>query len=75
MRKEKGRVRLRWLDDRELDLWNMGAKRRRTRALDTTAWAAFVRKARPKLKGCTAEKAEEEAEEEEEEEEGGGGGG
>jgi hypothetical protein len=46
-----------------------GCERRRTRALDTTSWAVFVRKARPKLKGCTAEKALEETEEEEEEEE------
>jgi hypothetical protein len=49
--KEKGRPRLRWMDDVELDLRNMAVKRWRRRALDRTEGAAVMREAKLKLKG------------------------
>jgi len=45
------RPRLRWMDDVESHLKNMGVKRWRTRALDSTEWASVVRTAKAKLKG------------------------
>jgi len=48
-RKNKGRPRLRWMDDVELDLRNMGETKWRTRVLDTTQWAPVVREAKAKL--------------------------
>ena len=49
--KEKGRPRLRWMDDVELDLRNMAVKRWRGRALDRTEGTAVMREAKVKLKG------------------------
>ena len=48
--RKKGRIRLRWLDDIESDLRNMGVKRR-TRALERTAWPSLVREAKATIKG------------------------
>jgi hypothetical protein len=53
-RKKEGRPRWRCMDDVELDLRNMGAKRWRTRVLDRTERASVVRAATAKLKGCSA---------------------
>jgi len=39
------------MDDVESHLKNMGVKRWRTRALDSTEWASVVRTAKAKLKG------------------------
>jgi hypothetical protein len=47
------------MDDVELDLRNMGAKRWRTRVLNRTERACVVRAATAKLKGCSANEEEE----------------
>jgi hypothetical protein len=39
------------VDDGELDLINMGVKRWRVRAVDTTEWSSVVREAKAELKG------------------------
>jgi len=43
--------KVRWMDDVELDLMNMGVKRRRTRTLDRVEWHLSKRKTRLHLKG------------------------
>ena len=48
-RRNKGRTRLRWMDDVELDLRNMGVTKRRTGVLDRTQWAPVVGEAKTKL--------------------------
>jgi hypothetical protein len=50
-REKEGGPRLRWIDDVETDLRNLGVKRWRSSALDGTEWASIVRKAKAKLKG------------------------
>jgi hypothetical protein len=49
--RKTGRPRLRWMDDVELDLKNMGMKRQRTGALDRIEWASLMREAKAKIKG------------------------
>jgi hypothetical protein len=49
--RKKGRPRLRWMDDVELDFEEYGCKRWRTRALDRTEWASVMREAKAKLTG------------------------
>jgi len=48
-RRKKGKPRLRWMNDVELDLRNIGVTKWRTRVLDRTKWAPVVRKAKTKL--------------------------
>jgi hypothetical protein len=50
-RRGRGRPRLRWIDDVEDDLRNMGIKRWRIRALDRAEWASIIKEAKTKLKG------------------------
>jgi hypothetical protein len=50
-RRKTGRPGLRWMDDVELDLKNMGMKRQRTGALDRIEWASVMREAKAKIKG------------------------
>jgi hypothetical protein len=50
-RRGRGRPRLKWIDDVEDDLRNMGMKRR-IKALDRVEWASIIKKeAKAKLKG------------------------
>jgi hypothetical protein len=50
-RRGRGRPRLRWINDVEDDLWKLGVKRWRTKALDRVEWASIIREAKAKLKG------------------------
>jgi hypothetical protein len=45
------RPRLRWMDDIEMDLRNMGEKIWRTKALHRTEWKSVVTEAKVKRKG------------------------
>jgi hypothetical protein len=45
----RGRPRLRWVDNMEEDLWSVGVKRWRKRALDRREWATIVKEANAKL--------------------------
>jgi hypothetical protein len=47
----RGRPRLRWFDDVEDDLRNMGIKRWRIKALDRVEWASLIKETKAKLKG------------------------
>jgi hypothetical protein len=49
-RRGRGRPRLRWINGVEDDLWKLGAKRWRTKALDRVEWASIIREAKEKLK-------------------------
>jgi len=42
---KKGRPRLRWMDNIELNLRHMGVKRCRTRALDRRVWVFVMKEA------------------------------
>jgi len=50
-RRGRGRPRLRWINDVEDDLRNLGVKRWRTKALDREEWASIIREAKAKLNG------------------------
>jgi hypothetical protein len=50
-RRGRGRPRLRWFDDVEDDLRNMGIKRWRIKALDRVEWASIIKETKAKLKG------------------------
>jgi hypothetical protein len=50
-RRGRGRHRLRWIDDVEDDLRNMGIKRKRIKALDRVKWASIIKEDKAKLKG------------------------
>jgi hypothetical protein len=50
-RRGRGRRRLRWIDDVEDDLRNMGIKRWRIKALDRVEWGSIIKEAKAKLKG------------------------
>ena len=54
-RENKGRSRLRWIDDIELDWRNLGV-RRRTGALDRAERACALRKDKDRLKGLVLKK-------------------
>jgi hypothetical protein len=47
----RGRPRLRWINDAEDDLRELGVKRRRTKALEREEWASIIKEAKDKLKG------------------------
>jgi len=49
-RRGTGRPRLRWIDDVEDDLRNLGVKRWKAKALDREEWASIIREAKVKLK-------------------------
>jgi len=46
-----GRPRLRWINDLEENLRQLGVKRWRMKALDREEWASIVREAKARLKG------------------------
>jgi hypothetical protein len=50
-RRGRGKPRLRWIDDVEDDLKNMGIKRWTIKALDRDDWASIIKEAKAKLKG------------------------
>ena len=50
-RRDRGRPRLRWIDDVEDDLRKLGVKRCKAKALDREEWASIIREAKAKLKG------------------------
>jgi hypothetical protein len=51
-RRDRGRPRLRWLNDVEDDLRMLGVKRwRRRKALEREEWALVIKEAKVKLKG------------------------
>jgi hypothetical protein len=50
-RRDRGRPRLRWINDVEDDLRKLGVKRWRTKVMDRVEWASIVREATAKLKG------------------------
>jgi hypothetical protein len=47
----RGRPTLRWIDDLEDDLRNMGIERWRIKALDRVEWASIIKEAKAKPKG------------------------
>jgi hypothetical protein len=50
-RRGRGRPRLRWMDDVEEDLRNMGIKRWSIKVFDRVEWASIIKEAKTKLKG------------------------
>jgi len=50
-RRGRGRPRLRWINDVEDDLRNLGVKRWRKKALNREDWASIIKEAKAKLKG------------------------
>jgi hypothetical protein len=50
-RRVRGQPRLRWLNDVENDLRELGVKRWRTKALEREEWASVIKEAKAKLKG------------------------
>ena len=49
-RRGRGRPRLRWINDVEDDLRNLGVKRWRKKALNIEKWASIIREAKAKMK-------------------------
>jgi transcription termination factor 2 len=47
----RGRSSLRWINDVEDDLRNLGVKRWRTKVLEREEWASIIKEAKAKLKG------------------------
>jgi hypothetical protein len=47
----RGRPRLRWINDVEDDLRELGVKRWRTKALEREEWATIIKETKAKLKG------------------------
>jgi hypothetical protein len=50
-RRGRGRPRLRWINDVEDDLRELGVKRWRTKALEREEWASIIKEAKAELKG------------------------
>ena len=50
-RRGRGRPRLRWINNVEDDLRNLGVRRWRTKATDREEWASIIREDKAKLKG------------------------
>jgi hypothetical protein len=50
-KRRRGRPRIRWLDDVEVDLRIMGVKRWRTKVLNREEWASIIKEAKARLKG------------------------
>jgi hypothetical protein len=50
-RRGRGRPRLRWINDVEDDLMELGVKRWRTKALEREEWASIIKEAKVKLRG------------------------
>jgi hypothetical protein len=50
-RRDRGRPRLRWINDMEDDLRKPGVERCRKKAMDRVEWASIVREGKAKLKG------------------------
>jgi hypothetical protein len=50
-RNSRGRPRLRWINDVEDDLRELGVKRWRTKTLEREEWASIIKEAEGKLKG------------------------
>jgi hypothetical protein len=49
-RRDRGRHRLRWIDDVEDDLRKLGIKRWRMKALHREEWASIIGEAKAKMK-------------------------
>jgi hypothetical protein len=49
-RRDRGRPRLRWINDVEYDLREVGVKRQRTKALKREEWASIIKEAKTKLR-------------------------
>jgi len=50
-KRDRGRPRLRWINDVEDDLRKFGVKRWRTKSLSREEWASILREAKAKLIG------------------------
>jgi hypothetical protein len=50
-RRGRGRPRLRWINDVEDDLRELGVRRWRTKAMKREKWASIIKEAEAKLKG------------------------
>jgi hypothetical protein len=51
-RRGRGRPRLRWINDAEDDLRELGVKRWITKALEGEEWTSIIKEAKAKLKGA-----------------------
>jgi hypothetical protein len=50
-RRDRGRRKLRWINEAEDGLRKLGVKRWRTKALEREEWASIIKEAKAKLKG------------------------